>query len=411
MTDVSHGVEAYLPQERREGVAVCLSGGGYRASLFHLGALRRLNELGVLSKVDTITSVSGGSVMAAQIAAHLVRTPGAWRNPGDEVAGFDDGIAAPMRALTRKDIRTRAVLERLKPWRWRDQNAQIDFLAAELEAEGTRGTLTDLPARPRFVFCATDLTFRTLWVFDSRGRLGDDQAGYSGAVERWTIARAAAASACFPGAFDPMRVRYAPGDLTRGTYTDDDRAKLISELDLADGGLYDNFGLEPVWRDHAVVLVSDAGPSFKPDPHIGRVWRQLRYAVTLLEQATEVRKRWLVAGFLEGALDGVYWGISGDPRNYPFEPVVEPYSRRLIRDVISQVRIDFDVFSDAERAVLETHGYLMAEVAVKAHTPDLVARDAPLELPYGPDWMDEGRVREELKQSHRTKLFSRGGLL
>ena len=411
MSDVSHGFEAYLPQERRAGVAVCLSGGGYRAALFHLGALRRLNELGVLSKVDTITSVSGGSVMAAKIAAHLVRTAGAWGNPGDEVAGFDDGIAAPMRALTRKDIRSRAVLERLKPWRWRDQNAQIDVLAAELEAEGARGTLTDLPARPRFVFCATDVTFRTQWVFDSAGRLGDDQAGYSGAVERWTIARAAAASACFPGAFDPMRVRFAPGDLTGGTYEHDDRSRLISEIDLSDGGLYDNLGLEPVWRDHAVVLVSDAGPAFKPDPHIGRIWRQLRYAVTLLEQATDVRKRWLIASFLKSVLDGTYWGIAGDPRNYPFEPGVEPYSRRLIRDVISQVRIDFDVFSDAERAVLETHGYLMAEVAVKAHTPDLIARDAPLELPYGPDWMDEDRVRAELKQSHRTKLFSRGGLL
>ena len=181
--------------------------------------------------------------------------------------------------------------------------------------------------------------------------------------------------------------------------------------DLSDGGLYDNLGLEPVWRDHAVVLVSDAGPAFKPDPHIGRVWRQLRYAVTLLEQATDVRKRWLIASFLKSVLDGTYWGIAGDPRNYPFAPGIEPYSRGLVRDVISQVRIDFDVFSDAERAVLETHGYLMAEVAVKAHTPDLIARDAPLELPYGPDWMDEDRVRAELKQSHRTKLFSRGGLL
>ncbi|MBM2821900.1 MAG: hypothetical protein HW413_646 [Thermoleophilia bacterium] len=412
MSDVSHGFRAYLPQEERAGVALCLSGGGYRAALFHLGMLRRLNELGVLSKVDTITSVSGGSVMAGKIAAHVVRNPEAWGNPGDEVAGFEDGVAAPMRELTRRNIRTRAVLERLKPWRWRDQNAQVNVLAAELEAQGTRGKLADLPPRPRFVFCATDVTFRAQWVLDSgKRRIGEDPAGYSDAIERWTIARASAASSCFPVAFSPMRERFTPGDLSGGTYDHDDRSRLIPKIDLSDGGLYDNLGLEPVWRDHAVVLVSDAAPAFTPEPDIGRLWSQLRYTVTLLEQATDVRKRWLVASFLTRVLDGAYWGIASDPGNYPFEPEVRPYSRRLIHDVISQVRIDFDVFSDAERAVLETHGYLMAEIAVKAHTADLVARDAPLQLPYGPEWMDEDRVRAELEESHRTKIFSRRGLL
>ena len=33
----------------REGVALCLSGGGYRAALFHLGALQRLHETGWLA--------------------------------------------------------------------------------------------------------------------------------------------------------------------------------------------------------------------------------------------------------------------------------------------------------------------------------------------------------------------------
>lgn len=35
----------YLPRPKpeRRGVALCLSGGGFRAALFHLGAMRRLN--------------------------------------------------------------------------------------------------------------------------------------------------------------------------------------------------------------------------------------------------------------------------------------------------------------------------------------------------------------------------------
>src|ERR1035437_6460162 len=47
-----------------EGIGLCLSGGGYRAMLFHLGALWRLNELGYLPKLNRISSVSGGSITA-----------------------------------------------------------------------------------------------------------------------------------------------------------------------------------------------------------------------------------------------------------------------------------------------------------------------------------------------------------
>ena len=48
----------------RPGIALCLSGGGYRAMLFHLGALWRLNELACLPKLTRISSVSGGSITA-----------------------------------------------------------------------------------------------------------------------------------------------------------------------------------------------------------------------------------------------------------------------------------------------------------------------------------------------------------
>ena len=49
-------------KELEDSVALCLSGGGYRAMLFHLGALWRLNELGYLKKLARISSVSGGSI-------------------------------------------------------------------------------------------------------------------------------------------------------------------------------------------------------------------------------------------------------------------------------------------------------------------------------------------------------------
>ena len=49
----------------RDGIALCLSGGGYRAMMFHAGVLIRLNQLGVMKKLSRVSSVSGGSITAA----------------------------------------------------------------------------------------------------------------------------------------------------------------------------------------------------------------------------------------------------------------------------------------------------------------------------------------------------------
>src|SRR4051812_29906509 len=81
---------------RDSGIGLCLSGGGYRAALFHLGAVRRLNELGILSKVTTVSAVSGGSILAA----HLAQVLRPWPEPGEVVPDFDQRVARPFRAFT-----------------------------------------------------------------------------------------------------------------------------------------------------------------------------------------------------------------------------------------------------------------------------------------------------------------------
>lgn len=51
-------------------IGLALSGGGYRAAAYHIGTLRALHKLGILDKVDVISSVSGGSITAAYYALH-----------------------------------------------------------------------------------------------------------------------------------------------------------------------------------------------------------------------------------------------------------------------------------------------------------------------------------------------------
>src|SRR6185295_9213386 len=97
-----HGFRAYvpLPKAERKGTGVCFSGGGYRASLFHAGAVRRLNEVGLLTSADTITSVSGGSIMTAQLATYRRKLGNAWPAAGKPAPNFDEGFAEPLRRFT-----------------------------------------------------------------------------------------------------------------------------------------------------------------------------------------------------------------------------------------------------------------------------------------------------------------------
>ena len=54
------------------GQGLALSGGGYRASLFHLGVTRRLHELGILQATTRLSSVSGGSILAGFLAHRML---------------------------------------------------------------------------------------------------------------------------------------------------------------------------------------------------------------------------------------------------------------------------------------------------------------------------------------------------
>src|SRR5688572_24527756 len=148
-----------LPRASRRGTGLCLSGGGFRATLFHLGALRRLNELGLLTRRDfrTVSSVSGGSIAAAQLGTALTRIsiPAEGPIPSDV---WEREVRTPLRAFTRRDVRTRPFLERFVPWNlWRTETT-VEALAERYEKELTPLRLEALPARPTFLILATDMT-------------------------------------------------------------------------------------------------------------------------------------------------------------------------------------------------------------------------------------------------------------
>jgi hypothetical protein len=131
--------------------ALWLAGGGYRAALFHLGALTRLNELGILAQTGTVGAVAGGSIVAALLAT---RVP--WPLQGG-YREWPEQVAEPMRAIARRNARARAFLRRPFP------GAGGEAALEERYARQLIGSLGgERPVGPRFVFGASGLTLSGL---------------------------------------------------------------------------------------------------------------------------------------------------------------------------------------------------------------------------------------------------------
>jgi NTE family protein len=398
--DDSSSVLRTPSREQRKGMALCLSGGGFRAALFHLGALRRLNELGILSDVDTISAVSGGSILAA----HLVERIPQWPAEGEVIEDWDERVVQPFRAITGKNFRTGPVLRRLFPWNWFRPDSGVKALARRYQRGITPARLGDLPDRPRYIFCATDMVYGRFWVLEKRGagRYDADLEARPG----WPVARAVAASSCFPPIFSPMSVGSTPASDGAGSGHGAPPKNPSDSSHLTDGGTYDNTGVEVVWEDHAVVLVSDGGGTFDTRWRNSWFWRLRRYQSIASARVRLIQKRWLFASFRADIFDGAVWGIDEPKWDLEFLEMDAAYSRDLVENVISQVRTDLDAFTEAEQSVLENHGYLMAEAAIRALVPNLPHRDVKATPPH-PEWMDEDRVREALADSDRRRLLGR----
>jgi len=198
-------VANYLPSVAKlpNSFGLSLSGGGFRATLFHLGALRRLNELGILPKLTTVSSVSGGSILNGFLAAASPLTNG--------IDDFDDLVSKPIRQFCSLDIRRWLALEAVIPGTHNSSG-----LAKQYDQHLTSGKLlTTIPSKPIQIFCSTDLAYGVNWMF-KRQQCGDYQAGFQNTPADWLVSTAVAASSCFPPVFKPLNLNLDPTKLTGG---------------------------------------------------------------------------------------------------------------------------------------------------------------------------------------------------
>ena len=358
-----------------DGVGLCLSGGGYRAMLFHLGTLWRLQDWGLLEKLARISSVSGGSITSGVLAMSWSRI----HADADRAKAFRERVVEPVRALAGRTIDKPSIIGGiLLPGSISDR-----VVAAYRKHLFGDTTLQELPDQPRFVINATSLQSTVLWRF-SKPYMGDYRVGLV-PNPKVDLATAVAASSAFPPFLSPRKIKLDPKAFQPDPDAPLQHAPYTSEVVLADGGVYDNLGLETVWKRYRTCLVSDAGMKAEEQAAPYTDWARGSMWVTELidSQVRSLRKRQLVGSFLAPATDqnyrkGAYWSIRGDPADYP-----APTSLALPTDAtakLAAVPTRLAALNSDLQERLVNWGYAMTDIALRSYfDPKLPAATA---FPY-----------------------------
>lgn len=344
-------------EELQPGMALCLSGGGYRAMVFHVGVLWRLNEVGYLPKLDRISSVSGGSITAGLLGLHWGQL--AFATTG-VAAAFGAQVVDPIRELAGRTIDAGAIIGGvLLP------GTIAGRVAGAYDRHLFHGaTLQDLPERPRFVINATNVQSGALWRF-SRPYMADYRVGRVDAPTV-SLATAVGASSAFPPVLSPVEIELPRGAVKPMEGADLCREPFTTHLVLSDGGVYDNLGLETVWKKYRTVLVSDAGGKTQAEAEPEEDWA--RHALRVLDlidnQVRSLRKRQTIEAFKRGERQGAYWGIRTNVKDYQVAALDCPFDRTT---ELANTPTRLKRMEDELQERLINWGYAVCDAALRRH--------------------------------------------
>ncbi|MCC6589055.1 MAG: patatin-like phospholipase family protein [Bryobacterales bacterium] len=388
-------------QLTRPRIGLALSGGGFRASIFHLGVLKRLAESSWLSQIDIISTVSGGSILGAFLALRWHRLAGREQDPN----AFDQTMVRPFLDFVSHRSFTADWFCRLPIIPFKkliDSSYTRTSLAGEVFSSSLleEKTCADLPARPYLVMNATTLISMRAWRF-TRDGMGDSQIGHTSWNHKpLALGQCVAASAAFPPVFPPMRIPIGEREFTGPIYGGQSIEK-HPYVALTDGGVYDNLGLEVLIKTTKLpglpepvappqlLVVSDAGAPPPRRFHRSGVpgWQSglLLYRVDEIarEQVSALRRRELMSAFLDphSKRKGLLVMLGSDLRRLPPD-ARETYLNQVGRtcDIpdclvrgIQAVRTHLNRFSPTECEALMYHAYSMTDAFLWAHRANMPA--------------------------------------
>ena len=385
------------PQPKKSrNIGLTLSGGGSRAIAFHLGCLRALHDLDLLSRVQVISSVSGGSVISAMYAYS-----------SDSFGQFDARVVQLLRRGLHSDIFRQA----LRPdsiWKVLQIRvaASASFFVRMLHRLVSAAVPSSVPASlslpPPRTFSRTeafrDVIAKSLFgdtiVRDvardslhtvinatelrtgSAFRFGSKQSGCwrfgTIAPEEALVADAVTASAAYPVWLPALDREYR--------FTKNGRTTDPTRVLLTDGGVFENLGVSPMEPgrtpsistnvfDPDYIICCDAGAGLFDDDSYPTRWpsRMYRSFLTVFRKVQDATRKRLHRLADVGEISGFALCYLGQQDNaLPWVPAGLPR-----RDEVRDYPTDFTAMSTENIDRLALRGELLMRFLVAYHLPDL----------------------------------------
>lgn len=406
--DAAHGL-------LRGRVGLALSGGGFRASFYHLGVLARFAEADALRHVEVISTVSGGSVVGV---LYYLEVKALIERKSDLTITREDYIEIVQRVqnnffkATRRNLRLRMLTDfwaNLKmvftDYSRSHRIGELfeDEIYSTVGSVGRRRVMPDLlitpaghdPSQafkphernwrrrnkvPVLLINTTALNsghnfqFTANWMGEPPGLIGAE-VDMNARLERvyyrdapteelrcFPLGHAVAASACVPALFEPLTLEdFYPGRTVR----------------LVDGGVHDNQGISGLLDESCTfILCSDASGQMHDEdqPGNGLLGSALRSSDIGQDRVREAQYEDLAMRERSGSLSGLFFvhlkeGLEAEtvaPCGAPQRPSPQaqpnqtPYGiDRGIQARLAELRTDLDSFTEVEAQSLMLSGYLV----------------------------------------------------
>ncbi|MBY3544795.1 patatin-like phospholipase family protein [Rhizobium laguerreae] len=342
-------------------IAICLSGGGLRATFFHLGTIRALRRLNLLDKTKFIFSVSGGSILAGHLALNWSR----YCTDGKDAAEAE----AELISFGRRDLRGRVLRRWMLTWwtlfipkRWTSLRfGPMRYLEREYHRLFKGGTFSEASqgGSPDLYILSTNLNNGALCSFSKQGYYLEDEDDAFFAHEGVPLSLAVTASSAFPPLFPPVEIERTMFSVEL------ERFRFSPHL-LTDGGVFDNLGYEKAKMLEGrgelqadLIIISDAGGPFDWKIDSDFFWpvsRSIRTADILMNRISESTLRRLKAE--QATIDTVVCSI--EDNTLGGSPI-------HIQNQLRYIRTDLDAFNATEIDQLAQHGEAVGIEKISDH--------------------------------------------
>lgn len=400
-------------------VGLALSGGGFRASFFHLGVLARLAEMDALRSIETISTVSGGSILGAH---YYLEVQNLLRNKADRDITREDYIGIVQRVQknflqgVQTNIKMQTFASLKDNWNFLSRNKDYsrshrlgEFYESRLYRKiGENNENAPLRTMPQLAFTpvdvqnaasfkpkfsnwvrrakvpaiilnATSLNSGHNWQFTAHS-MGEPPSHILGEIDsnsrhrrvyyhdapaeelkNYRLGYAVAASASVPGMFEPVSVA--------GLYEN-------RTIRLVDGGVHDNQGVAGLLSEGCTrILCSDACGQMEDivQPSDTPTGVLFRTTSILQDRIREAEYQDLRCRLDSHALDGLFFvhtrkELQSQPLDWINCQDSQPAAAenctqtsygidRELQEKIAAMRTDLDTFTEVEAYALMASGY------------------------------------------------------